>query len=106
MSHNSVRAPRVRRGDPVHYVAFDAYQGYCEGTELVGGKLRRFRFPNTYGDSARLTSDRPQVLRPNASPILQVNDSICVGYSIRPVCREDDYAIPLELFEARQDLAC
>ena len=41
----------------MRYVALDVHQRYCEGAELAGGKLRRFRFPNTHGDWARIASE-------------------------------------------------
>lgn len=67
MSHLTPSAPTIRGDDPVRYVALDVHQRYCEGAELVGGKLRRFRFPNTQGDWARIASE----LTPDTRVVLE-----------------------------------
>jgi transposase len=82
MSHNSVRTQTIRGGDPVRYIALDVHQRYCEGAELAGGKLRRFRFPNTHADWARVASE----LTPDTRVVLEATGNAYWVYDMISQC--------------------
>ena len=66
----------------MRYVALDVHQRYCEGAELVGGKLRRFRFANSHGDWARLASE----LTPDTRVVLEATGNAYWVYDMISQC--------------------
>lgn len=66
----------------MRYVALNVHQRYCEGTELAGEKLRRFRFPNTHRDWARLASE----LTPDTRVVLEATGNAYWVYDIISQC--------------------